>query len=108
MTKEGIIILKNESEMLRVAEEELLCLEVEGNLVTCRMEAEQVFQCTMALSSVEEKLSEDFMRINRSCIVNANKIRKYNRVNKCVVLSDQSEYKVSARKIKEITSFFGC
>ncbi len=106
--KNPFITLKNEVEILRIPEQELLCLEIVGNLLTCRMEAEQVFQCTMALSSVEKKLSEDFMRINRSCIVNTHKIRKYNRVNKCVVLSDQSEHKVSARKIKEITSLFGC
>jgi len=97
------ITIKNEREIIRIGIHELLYVKVDGSLISCHVEDGDIFCCSMSLRSIVEKLPEGFILINRSCLVNSSKVRKYHRQKREVTLCDASIHKVSARKVKNLT-----
>ena len=101
--KVKFITIKNECEIIRISIHELLYATVDGSLVSCHIEDGDKFCCSMTLRSLVERLPEAFILINRSCLVNSSKVRKFHRQKREVTLSDASVHKVSSRKVKNLT-----
>ena len=97
------IIIKNEREIIRIALQELLYVKVDGSLISCHIEDGDKFSCSTSLRSIVNQLPGGFILINRNCLVNSFKVRKYHRQKREVTLSDASVHKVSARKVKDLT-----
>lgn len=101
------ITIKNEREIIRIRIHELLYITVDGTLISCHVEDGEIFCCSTSLRSMVEKLPEDFVMINRSCLVNSEKVRRFHRQKRLLTLLDASTHKVSARKVKDLTDKLG-
>jgi DNA-binding LytR/AlgR family response regulator len=101
------ITIKNEREIIRIRIRELLYITVDGTLVSCHVEDGEIFCCSASLRSLVEKLPNDFVLINRSCLVNAEKVRRFHRQKRILTLIDASTHQVSARKVKDLTDKLG-
>lgn len=97
------ITIKNEKEIIRIGISELLYVKVDGSLISCHVEDGDIFCCSMSLRSMVQKLPNVFILINRSCLVNTSKVRKFHRQKREVTLLDASTHKVSSRKVKILT-----
>jgi DNA-binding LytR/AlgR family response regulator len=101
------LTIKNEREIIRIRIRELLYITVDGTLVSCHVEDGEIFCCSTSLRSLVEKLPTDFVLINRSCLVNAEKVRRFHRQKRILTLIDASTHQVSARKVKNLTEKLG-
>jgi DNA-binding LytR/AlgR family response regulator len=68
------IYVRNENEMRIISVKNLLAVNVDDYLCTFFVENEPDFTCTKSLKETIAMLPDFFIRINRNCIVNANKI----------------------------------
>ncbi len=64
------------------------------------------FYCNKTIGDIEKLLPNPplFFRINRSTIININKIIELDYHKRVVLLSDHNKYRISVRKIKELTN----
>jgi|GEM_PF-1551965 len=93
------VILKSEKEIIRVPIDRLMYIKVDGGLMTYNMEGNVTFSCIGTLKKIEQSLSNSFIRINRSYLVNINKVVSLNKVKKQIVMIDGSRHKVSERRL---------
>jgi DNA-binding LytR/AlgR family response regulator len=75
--KEEYIFLKEAQLIHRILITEIIYLEAQQNYTKVVL-AEQTIRTYNTLSSIEEKLTTDFIRVHRSYILNKNKIRTIN------------------------------
>ncbi len=101
------ITIKNEREIIRIRIHELMYVKVDGTLISCHVEDGDIFSCSTSLRSMVEKLPRDFVLINRSCLINAEKVRRFHKQKRLLTLLDASTHKVSARKVKDLTDRLG-
>jgi two-component system LytT family response regulator len=86
---------------------EINCFEAEGNYTRICIAKNESYMTPRTLKEFEDFLLNhaDFVRINRSVIVNVRCISEYSKGNPCILyLSNGCEYEVSRRKKAEISA----
>ena len=96
--KKGHLIVKSERKNINVEFRTIMYIESVGNYVKINPDEGKPFMTKEKISSIEEKLPNNFIRIHRSIIVNADQITAFNR--EWVNINDL-ELPIS-RKYKEI------
>ncbi len=63
-------------EIIRISPDEADCFFTDNNKIYVMIDAER-FQLKLRLYQLEEMLNENFIKINRGCLVNVRKIKKF-------------------------------
>ena len=96
--------VQNERGIKRITEKEAYCFYIEDKKVYVLTEKEKLL-LKMRLYSIEEKLSEDFIKINQSTVINIKKIQRFDvsvtGTLKVVLKNGYTDY-VSRRRIKNV------
>lgn len=96
-------------EAVRLNTNDVVCFIAEDNKVYALTENEKL-NIKLRLYQIEEKLSENFVRINQSCIANINKIDRFDAsFSGTLVVKFKNGYRdfVSRRQVKNIKERFG-
>lgn len=100
------IIVFDGYNMIQINIEDIIYFYSDGNYNFCKTK-EKEYRIKSKLYEIE-KLSNDFLRISKSCIVNINQVKSFdigeNR-NIIVRFYDNSNQYVSRRKIKEVMNY---
>ena len=106
---DNYFIVQNESGIKRITEKEAYCFYIEDKKVYALTEKEKLL-LRMRLYSIEEKLSEDFIKINQSTVINIKKIQRFDvsvtGTLKVVLKNGYTDY-VSRRRIKNVKERLG-
>ncbi len=98
-----------EREIIPINPEEVFCFVVEDNKIFAITENDS-FQLKCRLYELEQTLSDDFIRINKSCIANIKKVEKFSAVFsgslQVVFKNGRTDY-VSRRNLKNVKERFG-
>lgn len=101
--------VQNEKGIKRITEKEAYCFYIEDKKVYALTEKEKLL-LKMRLYSIEEKLSEDFIKINQSTVINIKKIQRFDvsvtGTLKVVLKNGYTDY-VSRRRIKNVKERLG-
>ena len=96
--------VQNERGIKRITEKEAYCFYIEDKKVYALTEKEKLL-LKMRLYSIEEKLSEDFIKINQSTVINIKKIQRFDvsvtGTLKVIMKNGYTDY-VSRRRIKNV------
>ncbi len=99
----------SEGEIHRLNLSEISCFTVEDNKVYALTDKDKL-QIKHRLYQVEEKLSDDFVKINQSCIANIKKIKKFDSsVSGMLTVTFKNGYRdyVSRRNLKSVKERLG-
>lgn len=106
---DNYFIVQNESGIKRITEKEAYCFYIEDKKVYALTEKEKLL-LKMRLYSIEEKLSEDFIKINQSTVINIKKIQRFDvsvtGTLKVVLKNGYTDY-VARRRIKNVKERLG-
>ena len=106
---DNYFIVQNESGIKRITEKEAYCFYIEDKKVYVLTEKEKLL-LKMRLYSIEEKLSEDFIKINQSTVINIKKIQRFDvsvtGTLKVIMKNGYTDY-VSRRRIKNVKERLG-
>ena len=101
--------VQNERGIKRITEKEAYCFYIEDKKVYALTEKEKLL-LKMRLYSIEEKLSEDFIKINQSTVINIKKIHRFDvsvtGTLKVVLKNGYTDY-VARRRIKNVKERIG-
>ena len=101
--------VQNERGIKRITEKEAYCFYIEDKKVYALTEKEKLL-LKMRLYSIEEKLSEDFIKINQSTVINIKKIQRFDvsvtGTLKVIMKNGYTDY-VSRRRIKNVKERLG-
>lgn len=101
--------VQNERGIKRITEKEAYCFYIEDKKVYVLTEKEKLL-LKMRLYSIEEKLSEDFIKINQSTVINIKKIQRFDvsvtGTLKVVLKNGYTDY-VARRRIKNVKERLG-
>ena len=101
--------VQNERGIKRITEKEAYCFYIEDKKVYVLTEKEKLL-LKMRLYSIEEKLSEDFIKINQSTVINIIKLQRFDvsvtGTLKVVLKNGYTDY-VSRRRIKNVKERLG-
>jgi DNA-binding LytR/AlgR family response regulator len=100
------ITIRNENEMHIIHVGNLLAVTVEDYLCTFFIENEPPFSCTKSLKEALASLPDFFIRINRNCAVNMNKIKSIDLRNKKVQIQRDLFFPFSTRNAKGLKEHF--
>ena len=98
-----------ESEVKTLKLSEIYCFTVEDNRLFALTKTEK-WRLKSRLNQIEEKMSDSFIKINKSCIVSINKIEKFDAAISgalMVVLKNGYSDYVSRRNIKNLKERLG-
>ena len=99
----------NETQAIKLRTEAVCCFVVEDNKIYALTDKEKL-QLKCRLYNLEETLSADFIRINKSCIANLGKIERFSAdfsgALKVTFKNGYTEY-VSRRNIKNVKERLG-
>ncbi len=106
--------IKKENKILLIDFDEITHLKAEDKYVNVCIESGKSFLTEKSLTELEDKLSEQFMRVHRSYIVNLDKIfeiEKYFKGTLILTLDDKQKTKLKtgetySRKVKEKLGLF--
>jgi two-component system LytT family response regulator len=101
--KKIVIHHKDRVKLLNVSE--VVCFEADNSYTQVFTNDGQKYMPAQLLKSYEQFLenNEDFIRINRSAIINRNYIKEYSKGEPCIVyLLNGSSYEISRRKKGEL------
>ena len=96
-------------EAVRLDTSDVICFVAEDNKVFAMTESEK-FSLRLRLYQIEENLSDNFVRINQSCIANINKIDRFDAsISGTLMVRFKNGYRdfVSRRQVKNIKERFG-
>ena len=106
---DNYFIVQNESGIKRITEKEAYCFYIEDKKVYALTEKEKLL-LKMRLYSIEEKLSEDFIKINQSTVINIKKIQRFDvsvtGTLKVIMKNGYTDY-VSRRRLKNVKERLG-
>ena len=101
--------VQNERGIKRITEKEAYCFYIEDKKVYVLTEKEKLL-LKMRLYSIEEKLSEDFIKINQSTVINIKIILRFDvsvtGTLKVIMKNGYTDY-VSRRRIKNVKERLG-
>ena len=98
-----------EQSIIRLNREDIYCVMVEDSKVYAQTEKEK-YLLKLRLYQLEERFSEDFLKINQSCLVNVSKIRRFDSSiggSLMVVLKNGYRDYVSRRQLKTVKERIG-
>ncbi|RLD91409.1 MAG: DNA-binding response regulator [Bacteroidetes bacterium] len=105
----GKIKLNNYNGFIIIKTDDIIYCEANSNYCKIMLTDGRKELLTMQLGQVEKKLDkENFVRINRSALVNLDYVDSFNRKTKTVMLSDvlqKYEFKVSSKGVKRLMNF---
>lgn len=96
-------------EAVKLNANDMVCFVAEDNKVYALTENEKL-NLKFRLYQIEENLSENFVRINQSCIANINKIERFDvSFSGALVVKFKNGYSdfVSRRQVKKVKERFG-
>lgn len=96
------LLIGNEQERRRIIIDCILYIKTEDYLSTFHLSNDKNFTCSKPLSEIAASLPGYFLQINRSCVVNMNKIQSLVRGKRQIVLSDSTILDVSIRRFKAL------
>ena len=99
--KENIIVIKTEAKIYRIRKEEVFSVAVASGIATFLLEDGCKIEKSMTLKSALELLP-DFVKVNRNCIINSDKIKSICKKTRTVTMVNNEEYKVSFREIAKV------
>lgn len=98
-----------EREMIPISQQEIYCFVAEENKIFAITENDS-FQLKCRLYELEKQLPEDFIKINKSCIANLKKIKKFSAAFsgslQVVFKNGRTDY-VSRRNLKNVKERLG-
>ena len=100
--RKNFIFLSNANISKKINLDEMLYLRVDDYLLSFYLENKKCFSCCKSMGEITKILPSSFLRINRYCIVNKNKISHLERSKRAITLNDGSKHVVSHRRMKEI------
>lgn len=108
-TKPGKVILSMNDEMLFLDVENIIRLESDGSYTQFYTQDKKKYTTSRTLATYEEKLlSQGFVRVHNSHLINVNHIGKYIKgEGGYVIMSDGSTVEVSRRKKEEFLKALG-
>ena len=96
-------------EAVRLCINDVICFVAEDNKVFAMTESEK-FSLRFRLYQIEDNLSDNFIRINQSCIANINMIDRFDAsISGTLVVRFKNGYRdfVSRRQVKNVKERFG-
>lgn len=109
INNENVFTGYSNGEIYRLNLSEISCFTVEDNKVYALTDKDKL-QIKQRLYQVEEKLSDDFVKINQSCIANIKKIKKFDTsVSGMLTVTFKNGYRdyVSRRSLKSVKERLG-
>ncbi len=109
INNENMFMGYSEGEAYRLNLSEIYCFTVEDNKVYALTDKDKL-RIKLRLYQVEEKLSDDFVKINQSCIANIKKIKKFDSsVSGMLTVTFKNGYRdyVSRRNLKSVKERLG-
>lgn len=109
INNENVFTGYSDGEIHRLNLSEIYCFAVEDNKVYALTDKDKL-QIKQRLYQVEEKLSDDFVKINQSCIANIKKIKKFDTsVSGMLTVTFKNGYRdyVSRRNLKSVKERLG-
>ena len=109
INNENVFMGYSDGEAYRLNLSEIYCFTVEDNKVYALTDKDKL-RIKLRLYQVEEKLSDDFVKINQSCLANVNKIKKFDTsVSGMLTVTFKNGYRdyVSRRNLKSLKERLG-
>ena len=109
INNENVFTGYSNGEIYRLNLSEISCFTVKDNKVYALTDKDKL-QIKQRLYQVEEKLSDDFVKINQSCIANIKKIKKFDTsVSGMLTVTFKNGYRdyVSRRSLKSVKERLG-
>ncbi len=109
INNENVFTGYSNGEIYRLNLSEIICFIVEDNKVYALTDKDKL-HIKHRLYQVEEKLSDDFVKINQSCIANIKKIKKFDTsVSGMLTVTFKNGYRdyVSRRNLKSVKERLG-
>lgn len=97
-------IIENSTSIMPIKLFDLICITAEDYLVTFYLDGTFFHSTSQYLKDVESQLPDAFIKINRHCIVNINKIKIIEKSNRKVILANGQEFIISVRRMKMLRS----
>lgn len=85
-------VFNNENEIRVIWTSKLLSITIDNYLSCFISENSENFVCTKSLKELEQILPSYFIRINRNVIINSNKIVKYTKKSREIILVNNTKY----------------
>ncbi len=107
--KNDILLGYKENEILRISPSDADCFFTDNNKIYAYVGKEK-YQLKVRLYQLEEMLDSNFMKINRGCLVNVKKIRKFEMSfggTISVVLTNGFSDYISRRELKNVKRRMG-
>lgn len=102
-TEEKVLFVQENGEMQKVLEKNIFYIEVFSH--ACMIHTtEGTVETKMAINDLEKKLSEGFIRVHRSYLVNLEQIKKIGKTE--LFLENGKDVPLSRRKYKEVNMAF--
>lgn len=98
----NFITVKNNQEIRIIPLMDLISIQVEDYFARFQIENSKEFCCTKSLKEMGAILPENFIRINKNCIVNLQKVQSFNITTKKLRLVNCSEFIVSVRSLPNL------
>lgn len=67
---------------------------------------DRVITSSMSLKELEAQLGEEFLAVNKGCIIAVHQIEMFDKKNRFVFMKNGKQYDISFRKIKEVTEAY--
>jgi|ERR1035437_4538938 DNA-binding LytR/AlgR family response regulator len=96
------ITIRNEREIRIIHLDYLYAVTIENYLCTFFIENEKKFICTNSLKELLFKLPSNFIRINRSCIINLEKVESIDLKNNEILMPSNLKFMISIRNKKRL------
>lgn len=91
----------------RVLESEIVCVETDTVHRKIMVYAkDRVITSSMSLKELEAQLGEEFLMVNKGCIIAVDQIEMFDKKNRFVFMKNGKQYDISFRKIKEVTEAY--
>ena len=91
----------------RVLESEIICIETDTVHRKVMIYAkDRVITSSMSLKELEAQLGEEFLAVNKGCIIAVHQIEMFDKKNRFVFMKNGKQYDISFRKIKEVTEVY--
>ena len=103
------ILAFGDGEVVRLCEDEIFCFVVEEGRVFALTERDK-FQLKMRLYQLEEQFPDRFVKINQSCLVNADKIARFDAsIGGSLMVTLKNGYKdyISRRQMRAVKDRIG-
>ena len=101
------IIYLDKSGNNRVLESEIVCIETDTVHRKIMVYAkDRVIISSMPLKKLEEQLGEEFLAVNKGCIIAVHQIKTLDKKNRLVFMKNGKQYDISFRKVKEVREIY--